>query len=119
MSQLCWLCWHGGAESISGTRIMLAAFEKDLSFMPERPLGKVHFVSMQIERVRMGRGAEHVKLRAMSNGGRSAGGHKGRQLVYRVTSGAPFGTYVVLCAPSLRRWAWSGITSSGSSSEKP
>jgi len=86
------------AESISGTRIMLATFEKDLSFMPERPLGKVHFVSMQIERVRMGRGAEQFKLRAMSNAGRSAGGHKGRQLVYRVTSGAPFGTYVVLRA---------------------
>ena len=84
------------AESISGSRTLLATFQKDLSFMPERPRGKLHFVSVQIVRVRMGRDPEYVKLRAMANAGWSAGGIKGRQLVYRVKSGAPYGTYVVL-----------------------
>ena len=86
------------AESISGSRTLLAVYQKDLSFMPERPRGKLHFISVQIVRVRMGRAADYAKLRAMVNGANSARGIKGRQLVYSVASGAPTGTYIVLRA---------------------
>jgi hypothetical protein len=86
------------ADSVSASRTLLAVFEKDLSFMPDRPRGKLHFVSVLMVRVRMGHIADFAKLRAMANDGWSSGGVAGRMLVYRVTSGAPYGTYIVLRA---------------------
>lgn len=84
------------AESVSGGRTLLAVYQKDLSFMPERGPGKLHYVAAQIVRVRMGREADYARLRAMANAGGSAAGRKGSQLVYRVASGAPSGTYITL-----------------------
>jgi hypothetical protein len=84
------------AESVSGSRTLLAVYQKDLSFMPERPRPKSHFIAVQIVRVRMGRDADYARIRSMANEARAAAGTKGRQLVYRVSSGAPTGTYVLL-----------------------
>ena len=84
------------AESVSGGRNLLAVYQKDLSFMPERGPGKLHFIAVGIVRVRMGREADYAKLRAMTNAAGSTGGRKGSQLVYRVSSGAPSGTYITL-----------------------
>jgi hypothetical protein len=84
------------AESVSGGRTLLAVYQKDLSFMPERGPGKLHYVAVAIVRVRVGRDADYARLRAMTNSAGSTGGRKGSQLVYRVSSGAPGGTYITL-----------------------
>jgi hypothetical protein len=86
------------AESVSGGRTLLGVYQKDLSYMPERGPGKLHYTAVSIVRVRVGRDADYAKLRAMTNAAGSTAGRKGSQLVYRVSSGAPGGTYITLRA---------------------
>ena len=87
------------AESVSGSRNLMATYQKDLSFMPERfGSGKIHFVTVQMVRVRMGRDADYGKIRAAANTAGAAAGRTGYQIVYRAASGAPNGTYIVIRA---------------------
>ena len=48
------------SESVSGGRTLLAVYQKDLSFMPERGPGKLDY---GIVRVRIGWDADYAKLR--------------------------------------------------------
>lgn len=83
----------------TNSRMMLAVYEKDLSYEPVPPnLAKARYVQINTIRIRPGKFTEFADTRKLVNAAFAKSASKQRRVVYRVTSGAPTGTYFIISA---------------------
>lgn len=86
-------------EQRSGDRGMIAAYQKDLSYLPVAAnLARARFVTVSMMRIRPGRNADFAEMRKLLNAAFQKTGSQRRRVVYSVTSGAPTGTYLIFSA---------------------
>lgn len=92
------------SELRTGERTMIASYQKDMSYVPAPfNLAKAHFVWVNVIRMHYGRGEDFREMRKIEKAAYEKVGAKWPSAVYRVSEGAPAGTYLfVLPMESLK-----------------
>jgi len=86
-------------ELLTGSRSMIATYQKDLSYLPVPPLGaKARYYEIRTMIIRPGHQTDFAEFMKLQNAAFAKAGIKHRGVVYSVTSGAPATTYLILTA---------------------